>query len=58
MIKQLSGPKRVREISLVHLPNNVRRRTLDQLARVITSNVPKHMLDKKNYQPIPTKLEL
>lgn len=58
MIKELEGPERVREISLVHLPGHVKRRTLEQLSHTIIASLPKSLLEKKDFQAIPTNLEL
>ena len=58
MIKELAGPERVREISLVHLPGHVKRRTLEQLSHTIIASLPKSLLEKKDFQAIPTNLEL
>ena len=58
MIKELAGPKHVREISMIHLPRHVRETHMDQLAEVIRQSVPKKMLSKGKYVPIPTKIDL
>lgn len=54
MIKTLSGPKHVREISMIHLPNHIRRGPLEEMGKVIRQNIPKGLLDKGNFQPVPT----
>ena len=58
MIKDLLGPKRVREISLVHLPNVSRKHKLEQLATVIQENIPKTLLKKGKSALIPTNVTL
>lgn len=58
MIKDLLGIKRVREVSLVYLPNTVRQHKLQQLAEVIQKNIPKNLLKKGNSELIPTNVKL
>ena len=58
MIKDLLGPKRVREVSLVYLPNTVRQHKLEQLAKVIQGNIPKSLLSKGKSELIPTNVQL
>ncbi len=58
MIKTIKGPKRVREISLVGLPTNVRQRVLEPLADLIRSSVPKHMLQHQDFETVPTNVQL
>jgi LysR family hydrogen peroxide-inducible transcriptional activator len=58
MIKDLLGTKRVREISLVSLPNTVRQYKLQQLAKVIQNNIPKNLLNKGKSELIPTNVQL
>lgn len=58
MIKDLLGPKRVREISLVYLPNVSRKHKLEQLATVIQRNIPKSLLKKGKSALIPTNVSL
>lgn len=58
MIKELSGAKRVREISLVHLPNHVRLDDLTRLGQVIKNNLPKSMLAKGKTESVPTNVKI
>ena len=58
LIKELIGPKRVREISLVYLPNHVQKRILVQLVPVIQQSIPKKMLDAKGIEQIPTGVKV
>ena len=58
MIKSLKGPKRVREISLVHLPGQLRTSKLTQVADVIRSNIPRHMLKRGRAEAIKTNIVL
>ncbi len=58
MIKDLLGPKRVREVSLVYLPNTIRAHKLGQLAKVIQANIPKSLLNKGKSTLIPTNVQL
>ncbi len=46
MIKALAGPRRVREISLLHLPNHVRSPLLQEIGELIRHSVPKKMWEK------------
>ena len=58
MIKDLKGPKRVREISLVHLPNHVKSSIIQQIGQLIRDSVPKRLLKKGNFDPIHTNLRV
>lgn len=58
MIKELKGPRRVREISLVHLPNHVKNETISQLGQLIKESVPKRLLRKGNFDPVHTNLKV
>lgn len=58
MIKELSGEKRVREISLIHLPNHVRISDLIKLGAVIKNNLPRNMIHKGKAETIPTNVEV
>lgn len=58
MIKTLNGPERVREISLIHLPNHSRIHVLDQLAQVIRQSVPKRLLQQNERVMVPINLQL
>lgn len=58
MIKDLSGTKRVREVSIVHLPNSIRQQKLLQLANIIQKNIPKNLIKKGNSELIPTNVVL
>ncbi|HMQ05705.1 MAG TPA: hydrogen peroxide-inducible genes activator [Saprospiraceae bacterium] len=46
MIKRIKNSNKVREISLVSLPNEVRKKLLDKVGQVIRDNIPKKMLKK------------
>lgn len=58
MIKELKGPKRVREISLVYLPRHVKTDTIHQLGQLIRESVPKRLLKKGNFDPVHTNLKV
>ena len=58
MIKELTGPKRVREISLVHLPKHVKVNTIDKIGQLIKESVPKKLLKKGNFDPVHTNLKV
>jgi LysR family transcriptional regulator, hydrogen peroxide-inducible genes activator len=57
MIKELAGPPRVREISMVHLPNEVRSHVLDEVVAVIQRNIPTHMMQVGKARAIETKVQ-
>ncbi|MCI4669859.1 MAG: hydrogen peroxide-inducible genes activator [Bacteroidia bacterium] len=46
MIKELEGPERVREVSLIHLPNHLRSPFIAQIGEVIKGSVPRKLLEK------------
>lgn len=46
MIKELEGPERVREVSLIHLPNHLRSPFIEEIGEVIKGSVPKKLLEK------------
>lgn len=46
MIKELEGPERVREVSLIHLPNHLRAHFIEEIGEVIKGSVPKNLLEK------------
>jgi LysR family hydrogen peroxide-inducible transcriptional activator len=56
LIKELSGKKRVREISLVHLPNHIKKDQLEAFAKIIRSNLPKNLLTNTDSVTIPTNV--
>lgn len=58
MIKELSGEKRVREISLLHLPNHVRSADLIKFGEVIKNNLPRNMIHKGKSETIPTNVNV
>lgn len=58
MIKEIKGKKSVREISLVHNPNEVRIKLLDKVAEVLLNNIPRNMLDKEAGRKIPTNIKV
>jgi len=58
MIKELKGVQKVREISLIHLPNHIFTENLNLFGSVIKENLPKHMLDAKRGKKIPTNINL
>ncbi|NRB62409.1 MAG: LysR family transcriptional regulator [Saprospiraceae bacterium] len=57
MIKEISGRPRVREISMIHLPNEVRVNLVDEVAKVIQKNIPSHMINKDPTEVIPTRVQ-
>ena len=56
MIKELSGPKKVRELSMVFLPNHIRKNDLYHFAEIIKLNIPKNLLNKGKATKIPTNV--
>ncbi|MEL7118276.1 MAG: LysR substrate-binding domain-containing protein [Bacteroidota bacterium] len=56
MIKKLAGPRRVREISIIHLPNHVRKEIIDAIGELIKKSVPKKLLSKENSDLIHTSV--
>lgn len=57
MIKEIKGRPRVREISMVHLPNEVRAHVLDEIVAVIQRNIPVHMLELGEAEAIHTNID-
>jgi len=57
MIKEIKGRSRVREISMVHLPNEVRTHILDAVVTVIQRNIPTHMVSLGEAEAIRTNVE-
>lgn len=57
MIKEIEGKPRVREISMIHLPNEVRTHVLDEVMRVIQRNIPHHMLHLGDAEAIRTNIQ-
>lgn len=58
MIKKLAGPRRVREISLLHLPNHTRAETLEKIGTLIKECIPKQFLDKGKMAPVHTNVQV
>lgn len=58
MLKDISGRRQVREISLVHLPNHIHHKDLKQLGEIITQNLPKNLLHKGDARAVPTAISL
>jgi LysR family hydrogen peroxide-inducible transcriptional activator len=58
MLKGISGPPRVRTISLIHLPGQVRRHLLEHFAGMVRANLPKHLLEPGDAEIIPTKVRV
>jgi LysR family hydrogen peroxide-inducible transcriptional activator len=58
MIKDLKGNKRVREISLLHLPKHLRSPQLAEFSKIIKANIPKRLLSKGQALAIPTKVKV
>lgn len=58
MLKEISGTPRVRTISLIHLPGQVRRHLLDRFAGMVRANLPKHLLEPGGAEIIPTKVRV
>lgn len=58
MIKPISGIKRVREISLLYLPNHIYKKDMDLFANIVKTNLPKHLLRRGKAVPIPTNVEI
>ena len=56
MIKELKGIRKVREISMIYLPNHIRQNDLTHFAEVIRLNLPKKLLDKGKARTIPTNV--
>lgn len=57
MIKEIKGRPRVREISMIHLPNEVRAHVLDEVLTVIQRNLPTHMMHLGEAEAIRTNIE-
>jgi len=58
MIKKIADQKYIREISMMYLPSETRRGTLDEVAKVIQRNIPKHMLDPGELKPLATHIRI
>ncbi|MEN0003877.1 MAG: LysR substrate-binding domain-containing protein [Bacteroidota bacterium] len=58
MIKKIKGPDRVRELSLLHLPNHGKKRAMSKLCEVIKENLPKRLLNKEGAIRVPTKIKV
>ncbi len=58
MIRNLAGEKRVREISLLYLPNHVRKAHLVEFSKIIRKNVPRNLLQKGEAVAIPTNVRV
>lgn len=58
MLKEISGPPRVRTISLIHLPGQVRQHLLEHFASMIRANLPRHLLDSGEAQVVPTRVSV
>ncbi len=58
LVKDLKGPRKVREISLLYLPNIARQPALDQVGQAIQKNIPKKWLEKGKSEAIPTKVRV
>lgn len=56
MIKEIVGKPRVREISMIHLPNEVRTRVLDEVITVIQRNLPSQMMARGKAETIGTRV--
>lgn len=58
LVKEITGAERVREISLVHLPNHVRVRDMEVFSEIVKRNVPKSLLRKSGRKTVPTNVEV
>ncbi len=58
MIKELSGKKQVREISLIHLPGHIRKGDFSKIIEIIRSNIPSTMLRKGSARSVPTNVRV
>ncbi len=58
MIKELGGPRRVREISIIHLPNHVRSSFIKEIADLIQKSVPRKLLAKGDSNLIHTNVKV
>ena len=56
MIKDLNGPRKVREISIIFLPNHIRQNDLKHFAEIIRLNLPKNLLNKGKAKTVPTNV--
>jgi LysR family hydrogen peroxide-inducible transcriptional activator len=54
MLKDISGHKRVREISMLSIPNETRIRFIEKIKESIQSNIPSSMLSDQNREVIDT----
>lgn len=58
LIKNMAGPKRVREISIIHLSNHVHQQIIRDISELIRSCIPKRLLKKENAKTIPTNVKV
>lgn len=54
MLKEIKGHKRVREISMLSIPNETRIRFIEKIKESIQSNIPSSMLNNHNREVIDT----
>ncbi len=54
MLKEIKGHKRVREISMLSIPNETRIRFIEKIKESIQSNIPSNMLSDTNREVIDT----
>ncbi len=58
MIKKLAGPKRVREISLIHLQNHVRKDVIGEIGELIKRSIPRKLLEKGELEALHTNVSV
>lgn len=58
MLKTIKGHKRVREISMISIPNETRKRFIDKIGESIQANIPSKMLQRNSAEVIDTGVVL
>lgn len=58
MLRELSGRRQVREISMIHLPNHIQKKDLELFGRIIVQNIPKNLLSKGEARAVPTAIDV
>ncbi|NJL75618.1 MAG: hypothetical protein HC892_11900 [Saprospiraceae bacterium] len=56
MLKPIEGQVRVREISMIYLANEVRRKLLQKIVEVALENIPQTMLDAHGKELVETNV--
>ncbi len=58
MLKEIEGPPRVRTISLIQLPGQVRGHLLEHFAGMVRANLPRQLLEPEAAEIIPTRVRV